>query len=547
MKLEGNPMSQPATSPSRNLILCCDGTGNIWGNGHDTNVVKLVRLLEKDDHQLVYYDPGVGTTDNFPSVGLRNRLKENVRRLVGLALAAGLYESIGRGYQFLIDNFREGDRISVIGFSRGAFTARSIAGLVDEFGIVQSGAKTLVALIVRTYFMQRHHRPNKSGQTRLDVAEDIRRNLCSPTGSNAHVHFVGVWDTVASVGLVGLKIKSDSNVRIKNYQHVRHAVALHETRCKYSPRLYTESGPPVRVGQTYKQVWFNGCHSDVGGSYAEAELSNLSLRWMIDEASAPGVDLRFNSRARNVSGNPNGLLHDEPFRSPWWALAGLATRWRPVDALDHESIAQRGAGGLTVWKPLWRLPRFWMLAAATIGLCLLPALLLSWNEADFAEKFTQAMQYQAHPAKYLQPPKAFSDAAVRLATWLDCLLIPVYLSLFALLIVTAGHSWRYRPKNTGAATIDLSTSALLLTFMAVADIAENVGVLAGVDFLDGRAIPWVQTWTVAKLGLLGVLALYLLIAVLLSLRPRSTASVPRHPDASRDADLAGGLLHPKGK
>jgi hypothetical protein len=157
------------------------------------------------------------------------------------------------------------------------------------------------------------------------------------------------------------------------------------------------------------------------------------------------------------------------------------------------------------------------------------------------------MQYQAHPAKYLQPPKAFSDAAVRLATWLDCLLIPVYLSLFALLMVTAGHSWRYRPKNTGAATIDLSTSALLLAFMAVADIAENVGVLAGVDFLDGRAIPWVQTWTVAKLGLLGVLALYLLIAVLLSLRPRSTAPVPRHPDASRDADLAGGLLQPKGK
>src|ERR1700737_318342 len=170
-------MSQPATSPSRNLILCCDGTGNIWGNGHDTNGVKLVRLLEKDDQHLVYYHPGVGTTDNFPPGGLGNRFKENPRTLVGLTLADGLYDSIGRGYQFLIDNFREGDRISVIGFSRGAFTARSIAGLVNEFGIVQSGAKTLVALIVRTYFMKPHHRAAKSDKTRQDVAEDIRRNF----------------------------------------------------------------------------------------------------------------------------------------------------------------------------------------------------------------------------------------------------------------------------------------------------------------------------------------------------------------------------------
>lgn len=510
--------AESATNSPRNLILCCDGTGNIWGNGHDTNVVKLVRLLEKNDQQFVYYDPGVGTTDNFPPVGLWNRFKENARRLVGLALADGLYDSIGRGYQFLIDNFREGDRISVFGFSRGAFTARSIAGVVNEFGIVQSGAKTLVALIVRTYFMKPRHRAARLDKTRQDVAADIRKNFCSLAGSAAHIHFLGVWDTVASVGLLGLKIKTDSNVRVKNYQHVRHAVALHETRWKYSPRLYTDSGLPVRPGQTYKQVWFNGCHSDVGGSYAEAELSNLSLRWMIDEASAPGVDLRFSSESGNVSGNPNGLLHDEPFQSPWWTLAGLATRFRPVDALDHESVGQRGAGGLTVWKPLWRLPKFWILAVAAIGLCLLPAFLLSWGDADFAAKFAQVMQYQAHPAKYLQTPQAFSDGSVRLATWLDCLLIPVYLWLFTLLVVTARRSLRYQPQNKRAAVLDLCTSALLLILLAVADINENIGVFAGVDFLHNRAIAWVETWTWVKLALLGLLALYLLIAGLRSLR-----------------------------
>jgi hypothetical protein len=239
---------------------------------------------------------------------------------------------------------------------------------------------------------------------------------------------------------------------------------------------------------------------------------------MIDEASAPGVDLRFSSEVSNVSGNPNGLLHDEPFQSPWWTLVGLANRLKPVDAIDHESVGQRGAGALTVWKPLWRLPRFWILAVATVGLCLLPALLLSWSEADFAERFAQVMQYQANPARYLQPPKVFSDAEVRLATWLDCLFIPVYLSLFALLVVTARRSLPYRPQNKRAARVDLCTSALLLIFLALADIAENIGVFAGVDLIDGRAIPWVQTWTVVKLGLLGLLAVYLLIAGLLSLK-----------------------------
>ena len=124
---------------SRNLIVCCDGTGNIWGNGHDTNVVKLVRLLVKDDRQVVYYDPGVGTTDNFPPIGVWNKVKAFARRVMGLAMAGGIYESIGQGYEFLVDNFRAGDRVCLFGFSRGAFAARSIAGIVDQFGIVRPG------------------------------------------------------------------------------------------------------------------------------------------------------------------------------------------------------------------------------------------------------------------------------------------------------------------------------------------------------------------------------------------------------------------------
>jgi len=305
---------------ARNLIVCCDGTGNIWGNGHDTNVVKLVRLLVKDDSQIVHYDPGVGTTDNFPPIGLWNKVKAFSGRVVGLAMAGGIYESIGQGYEFLVDNFREGDRVCVFGFSRGAFAARSIAGIVDQFGIVRPGAKAMVPLLVSMYFSSPGKRAGDTHKTRETFAADIRTNFCSPGGAGAGVYFLGVWDTVASVGLFGLRITTDANVRHKRYQHVRHAVALDEMRWKYTPRLYRDEGPPVVPGQTFEQTWFTGCHSDVGGSYADAALANLTLRWIVEAAAAPAVGLRFLQPASAIVGDPNGLAHDEAFAAPWWTL-----------------------------------------------------------------------------------------------------------------------------------------------------------------------------------------------------------------------------------
>ena len=507
---------------TRNLILCCDGTGNIWGNGHDTNVVKLVRALQKDDGQLVYYDPGVGTTDNFPPVGFRNSIKEKLRRIVGLAFADGVYDSIGRGYQFLVDNFREGDRICVFGFSRGAFTARSIAGIVNEFGIVQAGARTLIALIVRTYFTK----PNaaaRANKNRGSVAEDIRRNFCSPAGSQAHIHFVGVWDTVESVGLLGLKIRTDRNVRNRKYLHVRHAVSLDETRWKYSPRLYTDEGPPELPGQTFRQVWFNGCHSDVGGSYARAELSDIALRWMLDEAAAPGVDVRFDeATVSKIVGDPNGLLHDEPVHAPWWTLVGLCQRYRPAEAEFHPSVKERRSGAMTEWKPLLRAPRFWKFAAATLVLWALPALLLAWDKVDFAAKFNLVMEYQAQPFRYLETSQVFSGNAARLATWLDLLLfIPVYLSLLSLLVVYARRAFRYAPQDKRAAAIDLGMSALPLILLTVVDVTEDLAVLAGLDFLGDRPIPWIRMFTVMKFVLLGLISVDLLVAGLLSMKHRA--------------------------
>lgn len=171
--------STTQTAP-RYLIVCCDGTGNIWGNGHDTNVVKIARLLVKDDQQLLYYDPGVGTTDNFPPIGIWGKVKAYTRRFVGLALAGGIYQGIGRGYQFLVDNYRVGDRICLFGFSRGAFTVRSIAGIVDEFGIVRPAANAMVPILVRTYFLLPTSEPEVQGKRAAHSLTTFKRTSVRP-------------------------------------------------------------------------------------------------------------------------------------------------------------------------------------------------------------------------------------------------------------------------------------------------------------------------------------------------------------------------------
>ena len=127
--------AQWAEKPGRNLVLLFDGTGNILGNQQDTNVVKLLRMLGKghdpsgkEPTQLVYYDPGVGTTNEFPADGIVSEAKNQLRQLAGLALGNGVFPNIAEAYRFLVNTYQRGDRIYLFGFSRGAFTAPPAAG-----------------------------------------------------------------------------------------------------------------------------------------------------------------------------------------------------------------------------------------------------------------------------------------------------------------------------------------------------------------------------------------------------------------------------------
>lgn len=360
--------------PGRMLMLFFDGTGNMLGNNRDTNVVKLFRAVDKTPgaRQIAYYDPGVGSANDFPAVDPVGARLRRATQIVGLALGRGVFDNIAEGYRFLAENYRDGDRICIFGFSRGAFTARAVGGMVNMYGLVYPPGLAILPSMVRSYFSHQGA-ANSAGVAREDFASDVLQHFS--LGRAPLIHFVGVWDTVESVGIDlfgrGLKISNNPTIAGKRFVHIRHALALHETREKYAPRNYTAPGFDREEARyrSFGERWFRGNHSDVGGSYAEAGLSNITLRWMMDEAAACG--LRFGPEGAGKV-DPHQPLHDQTVAFPFWAWVGLGTRRRAA----HESVdpSARPVPGATPALPIWRAaPRMaWLgvlvaLAAAALG------------------------------------------------------------------------------------------------------------------------------------------------------------------------------------
>ena len=352
------------TSMIRQIVVECDGTNNtLTGGRADTNVVLLHRYLQ--DHpptdpnieRILSYDPGVGNPDTLPPTDLFDWTARVWNRVWGLASGRGVYENIANGYSFLMRHWRgPQDRIYVFGFSRGAFTARAISGMVNLFGIIRPEHEVLVPTLVHIYFSlpekggtsiqkltRNLHdyagRPSKAeqeiaGHTKLpelgrnDLAEEVKDLFATRDGREAQVHWVGVWDTVESVGLPGPLSRSNpssATLRGKHIRNVRHALSLDEHRWTFEPRLYEEPGDldGTQTGnQTLKQRWFPGVHCDVGGSYphAEAGLSDTALQWMINEVA---TDMKLPSAPKPTT---KLMRHDPLWDTPWWALTGMTIR-----------------------------------------------------------------------------------------------------------------------------------------------------------------------------------------------------------------------------
>lgn len=309
----------------RNLVVCCDGTWNTAEQRHDgvpvpTNVVRLYNALAKVNkhgvEQLFYYHPGVGTEPGL------------LDRVLGGSTGAGLDQNIMSAYSWLCHNYQPGDRIYMYGFSRGAYTVRSLAGLVTNCGLLApenaKGEETWARI---TRIFERGYR-QRDISSQAETIKDWKKDKWkfhhngTPNQHKIPIHLVGVWDTVGALGIPNdlallnlLDANDDHRFHDTNLNpliiNARHAVALDEIRASFQPTLWLDNGS--ENSSRLKQVWFPGVHCDVGGGYRETGLSDQALLWMIEESQA--LELAFNpdmisAALHQILPNPRDVLHD---------------------------------------------------------------------------------------------------------------------------------------------------------------------------------------------------------------------------------------------
>jgi len=263
----------------KRIVVCADGTWNRpeedIESDHPTNVLRLARAITAipDDGiwQHVFYDWGVGSYDS---------------KVLGGATGRGIHKNILDGYRYIVQNYTPGSQIFLFGFSRGAYTVRSLCGLINNCGILRKSDANLIQEAFRIYKRTSSaYAPSgaKSREFRGKYAHESRE-----------VAFLGVWDTVGALGipfsLLGMFNRTDEFYDVEvggNVRIARHALGIDERRIDFEPTLWDP-----KEGLDLKQVWFSGVHSDIGGGYKPSRhglASNYPLAWMIEEASAAGL------------------------------------------------------------------------------------------------------------------------------------------------------------------------------------------------------------------------------------------------------------------
>jgi len=313
---------------ARNIIICFDGTWNTPDRSpsadgdSSTNVWKLHQAITDSADgraQLKWYETGVGT-----------RWYDKLR---GGAFGVGLSRKIQEGYRQLVQLYEDGDQVFILGFSRGAYSARSLVGMIRNAGLLRPEQHRRVSEAYALY------------RTRDEGADsENARFFRGRYAREIPIHFLGVWDTV---GALGIPVQSFDWFNQAFYRfhdtelsgivrHAYHAVAVDEHRRNYCATLWD---PKEKPNQVIEQVWFAGAHANVGGGYADNPLSDLPLRWMAEKAGACGLGIDL----QRLPAVPASL---PPITDSWQRFLGGAysrvepRHYRPIGAtaFGQESI-----------------------------------------------------------------------------------------------------------------------------------------------------------------------------------------------------------------
>jgi uncharacterized protein (DUF2235 family) len=312
----------------KRIIICADGTWNRpekdLTRDFPTNVLKIARsILPVDDdgiQQVVFYDWGLGSYHD---------------QITGGGFGAGINKNISDGYRFIVQNYNPGDELYFFGFSRGAYTVRSLAGLIYNCGILKRVHANRIQQAFDIY-------KDKDIHPRDETSIGFRRKYAVST--DQRIRFIGVWDTVGALG-VPLRMLGFLNERHlfhdtkigPNIDFARHALSIDEMRDDFKPTIWKQ-----RRNLDLKQVWFAGVHSDIGGGYKpgpkKESLSDIPLQWMIEEAQTAGLHFE-RHLISHLNGSPLAEQHEE--YEGFFKVLGKRIRRIPKHTFIHNSVRER--------------------------------------------------------------------------------------------------------------------------------------------------------------------------------------------------------------
>ena len=344
----------------KNIVICCDGTWN--ERSSRTHIVRIAdaatALLGED---CVHYDEGPGARDS--DVQPESWLNWLADKVGGGAFGKGVSHNIREAYEFVARTYRDGDQLYLFGFSRGAYTVRSLAGLIAYAGLLQPGDLDEAEDAFEAYRTRDPGARATHRWLRSRVAERARRAV--------PIRFLGVFDTVGALGIPVGWLQSldewfnpDRAVSFHDTRlgadviDARHAMAIDERRGPFAPTLWT--GVPV-PGQRIRQVWFAGVHSDVGGGYDDKRLAEVPLGWMLDELAEAGLELRDRFRTHDpLHPSVLGEMHDSVSPVYSWAhlLPSIDYYRRPIGRTERMRRSQNAPevpGEAVSWSALERI------------------------------------------------------------------------------------------------------------------------------------------------------------------------------------------------
>ena len=296
--------------PKKRLIVCCDGTWNEPTTR--TNIWRTKNAIASRDEryepavpQWVYYDQGLGT--------------EKFNWLSGGMFGIGLSKNVKQAYSFLVEHYADGDEIWCFGFSRGAYTVRSLCGMLSVAGLLRNRD---IGFVDKAFDYYRREESERADSAFGRIRDDL--HLHTKEGS-LRVRLLGVFDTVGALGVPMPALKAATQLRAVSFhdteiseliENAYQALAVDEQRGPFEPALWTTEPKSIRspqggeIEQRISQVWFPGVHSDIGGGYADKTFADIVLDWMLDAAGSLGLVLREDYVAKELRPDHLGRLHN---------------------------------------------------------------------------------------------------------------------------------------------------------------------------------------------------------------------------------------------